>query len=69
MKAGVQYTYWSSPARDFKSTLLLLHGNPDAAAIWTDLIKSSLLPADYGVIALDLISTGSTGKDERRGEL
>lgn len=62
--AVVKYTYWTSQAKDSKPTVLLLHGNPDTAALWSDLIKNHLLPGGYGVVAPDLIGFGSTDKPE-----
>ncbi|KAF2163664.1 hypothetical protein M409DRAFT_25852 [Zasmidium cellare ATCC 36951] len=60
--AGHTYTYWTSEAKGTKPTLLLLHGNPDCAALWTDLINHFLLPEGYGIIAPDLLGFGSTDK-------
>ena len=60
--ADVMYTYYSSPSKDGLPTLLLLHGCPDTASLWSDLISKHLLPAGYGVIAPDLLGYGSTGK-------
>jgi soluble epoxide hydrolase/lipid-phosphate phosphatase len=62
--ADVIYTYDSSPPRDGLPTLLLLHGCPDTASLWSGLISKHLLPAGYGVIAPDLLGYGSSGKPE-----
>lgn len=61
--AGVNYTYWTALA-EVKPTLLLLHGNPDTAALWADLMKNFLLPGGYGIVAPDLIGFGSTDKPQ-----
>lgn len=58
----ITYTYYTSPAKNDLPTLLLLHGCPDTATLWSDLITSHLLPAGYGVIAPDLIGYGGTDK-------
>ncbi|KAK4504002.1 hypothetical protein PRZ48_004917 [Zasmidium cellare] len=62
--AGHEYTYWTAKAKDGKPTLLLLHGNPDSAALWTDLIINFLQPEGYSVIAPDLLGFGSSDKPE-----
>ena len=62
--ADLVYTYYSSPPKDVLPTLLLLHGCPDTASLWSDLISKHLLPAGYGVIAPDLIGYGASGKPE-----
>jgi len=58
------YTYYSTPPKEGLPTLLLLHGCPDTASLWCDLISDHLLPAGYGVIAPDLIGYGASGKPE-----
>ena len=60
--ANVTYTYWSSPATSSRPTLLLLHGNPDSASLWSGLINNFLLPNGYGILAPDLIGFGDTEK-------
>jgi soluble epoxide hydrolase/lipid-phosphate phosphatase len=62
--ADLVYTYHSSPPKDGLPTLLLLHGCPDTASLWSDLISNHLQPAGYGVIAPDLIGYGASGKPE-----
>ena len=44
---GFTYTYYSSPAKPGRPTLLLCHGWPDEAALWSDLITSHLAPHGY----------------------
>ncbi|KAJ4419810.1 hypothetical protein N0V82_004745 [Gnomoniopsis sp. IMI 355080] len=61
-KRGFTYTYYVSPAKESKPTLLLQHGFPDSAAEWEDLINSHLKPADYGVIAIDQLGYAGTSK-------
>jgi soluble epoxide hydrolase/lipid-phosphate phosphatase len=58
------YTYYSSPPKDGLPTLLLLHGCPDTASLWSELISNHLLPAGYGVIAPDLLGYGASGKPD-----
>ena len=60
--AGVNYFYWASKASDGLPTLLLLHGCPDTASLWSDLIASHLVPAGYGVVAPDLLGYGASSK-------
>lgn len=62
--ADLLYTYYASPPKDGLPTLLLLHGCPDTASLWSELISTHLLPAGYGVIAPDLIGYGATGQLE-----
>lgn len=59
---ALTYTYYTFPAAHDKPTLLLLHGFPDSAAEWSDLITSHLVPAGYGVIAPDCLGYGGTSK-------
>lgn len=59
---GLTYTYYTSPAKAQKPTLLLLHGFPDSAAEWEDLITTHLVPAGYGVIAPDCLGYAGTSK-------
>ena len=59
---GFTYTYYVSPARDSKPTLLLTHGFPDNAHEWSDLIATYLVPAGYGVVAPDLLGYSGTSK-------
>ncbi|KPI41855.1 uncharacterized protein AB675_5482 [Cyphellophora attinorum] len=47
---GHTYTYYTSPARDSKPTILLFHGWPDTAALFAGLINNYLIPAGYGEI-------------------
>lgn len=61
-KRGFDYTYYVSPADKGKPTLLLLHGFPDSAAEWADLITCHLSPAGYGVVAPDQLGYAGTAK-------
>lgn len=56
------YTYYTSAASKQRPTLLLLHGCPDVASLWSDLIRSHLQPAGYGVLAPDLVGYGGSSK-------
>jgi soluble epoxide hydrolase/lipid-phosphate phosphatase len=62
VEANLTYTYYTSEPKNGLSTLLLLHGCPDTASLWSDLIVTHLLPAGYGVIAPDLVGYGDTDK-------
>lgn len=59
---GFTYTYFTSPARDSKPTLILFHGWPDTACLWAGLINNYLVPHGYGVVALDCLGYGGTSK-------
>jgi soluble epoxide hydrolase / lipid-phosphate phosphatase len=59
---GHTYTYYTSPARASKPTILLFHGWPDTAALFAGLINNYLIPAGYGVVALDCLGYGGTSK-------
>ncbi|KAK1453204.1 hypothetical protein CPAR01_07767 [Colletotrichum paranaense] len=59
---GFTYTYYTSPARNSKVTLLLFHGWPDTARLWAGLINNYLVPNGYGVVALDNLGFGDTSK-------
>lgn len=58
----LSYTYYTSQAENSLPTLLLLHGCPDTASLWSDLITTHIVPAGYGVVAPDLIGYGDTDK-------
>ncbi|KAL6869987.1 hypothetical protein ACO1O0_001322 [Amphichorda felina] len=59
---GFTYTYYTSPARDSKPTLVLFHGWPDTARLWAGLINNYLVPNGYGVVALDCLGYGGSSK-------
>jgi len=59
---GFTYTYYTKSASSTKPTLLLLHGFPDHARLWSSLITDHLAPAGYGVIAPDLLGYDGTSK-------
>jgi len=52
---GFKYTYYVSPASSGKPTILLLHGWPDHAALWEDLVTRHLVPAGFGVVVPDCL--------------
>jgi soluble epoxide hydrolase / lipid-phosphate phosphatase len=56
------YTYYVSRAKGDLPTLLLIHGWPDNHELWSDLITNHLLPAGYGVVAIDCLGYGGTSK-------
>lgn len=62
--ANAMYTYWYASAVSSRPTLLLLHGNPDPASLWSGLVHDYLLSYDYGVLAPDLIGFGDSDKPE-----
>ena len=62
VEANLNYTYYVSQPKGDKPTLLLLHGCPDTASLWSDLITTHVVPAGYGVVAPDLIGYGDTDK-------
>ncbi|KAK2031119.1 alpha/beta-hydrolase [Colletotrichum zoysiae] len=59
---GFTYTYYTSPAKNSKPTLFLLHGWPDNARIWAGFINDYLLPQGYGIIALDDLGYGDSSR-------
>jgi soluble epoxide hydrolase/lipid-phosphate phosphatase len=59
---GYTYTYYVSPAAANKPTLLLLHGWPDSAELWTDLATKYLQPAGYGLVIPDCLGYAGTSK-------
>lgn len=59
---GFQYTYYVAPAAEGKSTLLLLHGWPDHAAMWFGLADHYLLPRGFGLVIPDCLGYGGTAK-------
>lgn len=61
-KRGYTYTYYVSPAKQGKPTVLLQHGFPDCAAEWEDVMTAHLVPAGYGVVAPDLLGYAGTSK-------
>ena len=57
------YTYYTSPAASSTHpTILLCHGCPDTAAVWSHLITTFLLPSGYGAICADELGYGGTSK-------
>ncbi|KAF2096337.1 alpha/beta-hydrolase [Rhizodiscina lignyota] len=61
-KRGFTYTYYVSPAKSGKPTLLFSHGFPDHAALWEDLATKHLKPAGYGLVIPDLLGYDGTSK-------
>ncbi len=59
---GFTYTYYTSPAKDNKATLLLIHGFPDAPDTYEEVIRDYLLPNGFGVIAIDCLGYNGTSK-------
>jgi len=59
---GFTYTYCSHAASNGLPTILLVHGWPDRASLWEDLINNHLKPAGYGIVAPDCLGYGATDK-------
>ncbi|KIX93611.1 uncharacterized protein Z520_10789 [Fonsecaea multimorphosa CBS 102226] len=59
---GFTYTYYTSPAKDGRPTLLLVHGFPDAPDTYEEAIQDYLVPNGYGVIAVDCLGYNGTSK-------
>ncbi|KAJ5364629.1 Bifunctional epoxide hydrolase 2 [Penicillium cataractarum] len=59
---GFTYTYYFSPARNSKPSIILFHGWPDSAQLWSGLINDYLLPQGYGIVAPDCLGYGETSK-------
>jgi soluble epoxide hydrolase/lipid-phosphate phosphatase len=57
------YTYYHHPpAQPEDPTVLCIHGFPDEAAEWANLATTHLIPAGYGVIAVDCLGYAGTSK-------
>ena len=60
---SLTYTYYiSPPSKPNLPIILLLHGWPDDAHMWCDLITNHLLPGGYGVLAPDCLGYSGTSK-------
>ncbi|KAG9700388.1 alpha/beta-hydrolase, partial [Aureobasidium melanogenum] len=60
---SLTYTYYHHPpAQPENPTVLCIHGFPDEAAEWADLATNHLIPAGYGVIAVDCLGYAGTSK-------
>ena len=60
---GFNYAYYRIPAgKNGLPTVFLAHGFPDTALLWQDLVESHLMPAGYGVLAIDCLGYGGTSK-------
>lgn len=56
------YTYYTHRADEGQPTVLLIHGWPDSAEIWSGFITEHLVPNGYGAVALDCLGYGGTSK-------
>ncbi|KAK5389155.1 hypothetical protein LTS03_001576 [Exophiala xenobiotica] len=57
------YTYYTHQAgTEGQPTVLLIHGWPDSAEIWSGFITDHLIPNGYGAVALDCLGYGGTSK-------
>lgn len=65
---SLTYTYYVSPAEAGRPTVLLLHGWPDSAALWSDVMVKYLRPAGYGILAPDCLGYGGTSKPTDPGD-
>lgn len=63
---GFRYTYYVRSASNDLPTVLLCHGWPDRASLWTDLIENYLVPQGFGVVAPDCL--GYAGSDKPTDE-
>jgi soluble epoxide hydrolase / lipid-phosphate phosphatase len=59
---GLNYTYYTTAPRNNLPTVLLLHGCPDTASLWSNVVTAHIVPAGYGVLAPDLLGYGDTDK-------
>lgn len=59
---GFTYNYYTHPPQNDKPTVLLIHGWPDTAEVWADLMVNHLIPAGNGVMALDDLGSGGSSK-------
>lgn len=63
---GHHYTYYTQSRTVAggkpKQTILLLHGWPDDASVWANVITNTFLPRGYGVIAPDCLGWGGSSK-------
>jgi len=60
---SLTYTYYHHPpAQPENPTILCLHGFPDEAAEWANLATTHLIPAGYGVLAVDCLGYAGTSK-------
>lgn len=60
---NLTYTYYHHPpAQPENPTVLCIHGFPDEAAEWAHLATTHLIPAGYGVIAVDCLGYAGTSK-------
>ena len=59
---GFTYTYYTSPAKASKPTVMLFHGWPDSARLWAGFINNYLIPNGFGVVAPDCLGYGGTSK-------
>lgn len=58
---GFSYSYYASPAKGQKGTILFLHGFPEYATMWADQIKA-LEALGYNCIAPDLLGYGTSSQ-------
>lgn len=59
---SLTYTYYVSYARSPLPTVLLIHGCPDSANLWSDLVRTYLQPGGYGVVAIDDLGYAESSK-------
>jgi soluble epoxide hydrolase/lipid-phosphate phosphatase len=59
---SLTYTYYVSPAKSPLPTVLLIHGCPDSASLWADLITTHLQPGGYGAVAVDNLGYAGSSK-------
>jgi soluble epoxide hydrolase / lipid-phosphate phosphatase len=59
---SLTYTYYVSRAKPSLPTVLLIHGCPDSADLWSDLVTTHLQPRGYGVVAVDDLGYARSSK-------
>jgi soluble epoxide hydrolase/lipid-phosphate phosphatase len=61
---GVRYSYYFSPAKDNKQTLLFLHGFPSTSEDWHKQVPY-FTERGYGALVPDMLGYGGTDKPTR----
>jgi soluble epoxide hydrolase / lipid-phosphate phosphatase len=62
LQTRYEYTYYVAAPQPGKPTILLLHGWPDSAREWVDVVNDYLLPAGYGIICPDILGFGESSQ-------
>jgi len=59
---GFTYTYYTSPAKIGRQTVLLVHGFPSITEEWAEVISDHLLPNGYGALVIDCLGYAGSSK-------